>query len=99
MFQLTTDQILQKFLMCSYMYYIKSKAVLPDEEYDQMAKLLLKEWDNFEHPHKYLVTKEDLEAGTLYGVKESDYPKIVIGGANLMLDVYEKSVQTGTTNG
>jgi len=92
---LTTGQVLQRFLMCSYMYYIKSKAVLPDEEYDQMAKRLLKEWDTFEHPHKYLVTKEDLEAGTLYALKESDYPQIVMGGAYLMLDDYEKSVQNG----
>ena len=77
------------------MYYIRCRAVLPDEEYDQMAKELLKNWDMFEHQHKYLVTKEDLEAGTLFTLKETDYPKVVIGGAKLMLDDYEKRAQNG----
>lgn len=76
-------QMLQKYLMASYCYYIRYHSVMPDAEYDQMAMILLKHWDEFDHQHKYLVTKEDLKAGTLYSV--TDYPKMVVGGAEIWL--------------
>jgi NAD-dependent DNA ligase len=82
-------KVLQMYLMCSYLYYIRNKSVIPDEQYDKMAKNLLKYWDTFEHQHKYLVTPDDLRAGTLYHLKHDDYPKVVIGGALLLLDKYE----------
>jgi hypothetical protein len=72
---------LHHYLMSSYLYYICNQSYLIDNEYDQLAKDLLMGWDAFEHPHKYLVTKEDLEAGTLYRLNESDYPNIVKSAA------------------
>lgn len=84
-------KILQMYLMCSYLYYIRNKSIISDETYDQMAKTLLKHWDRFEHQHKHLVSKEDLEAGTLYHLKDSDYPGMVVGGALLRLDEYERN--------
>ncbi len=78
-------KLLQKYLMASYAYYILHKSPMPDEEYDQVAKLLLKYWDEFEHQHKYLITKEDLEAGTLYHLRANDYPRMVIGGVECWL--------------
>lgn len=53
--------------------------MMSDTEYDDIAKELLKNWDIFEHRHKYLITKGDLEAGTLYTLTEDKYPEIVKG--------------------
>lgn len=70
-------KLLQRYLMASYLYYHMHKSVMPDEEYDQIAKMLLKYYDHFDHQHKYLVTKEDLSAGTLFSVKFDEYPMMV----------------------
>lgn len=69
-------RLYQIFLLASYSYYKRYESILPDEDYDKIAKRLLKEWDNFEHQHKYLITKEDLKAGTAYAIKH--YPTIVV---------------------
>lgn len=76
---------LQQYLLASYAYYIRDKSIYPDEYYDALAKFLLTSWDTFEHRHKYLVTREDLEAGTLYHLKEHDYPSIVRNSAERLL--------------
>ena len=79
-------RLLQKYLMASYIYYILHRSVMPDEEFDQMAKDLLQNWDTFEHQHKSLVTLADLEAGTLYSLSEKNYPGMVVGAALLTLE-------------
>jgi hypothetical protein len=81
---------LQKYMMLSYLYYIRNRTVVSDEEYDQLAKDLLAGYDNFEHEHKKFVTKEDLEAGTLYHLKADAYPLRVVGAALLWLTDYER---------
>lgn len=78
-------KLLQKYLMASYAYYVKHESPMPDGEYDKLAKLLLKYWDDFDHPHKYLICKGDLEAGTLYSLRSTDYPNIVKCAAELWL--------------
>lgn len=80
------QKLLQKYLMASYLYYVKFVSVMPDEEYDQLGKLLLKYWHEFDHQHKYLVSEADLEAATLYSLREEDYPKMVKGAALLWLE-------------
>lgn len=79
---------LHKFLMASYLYYHRYESVVPDTEYDQMARDLLGGWDNFEHQHKHLLSKESLAAGTLFNLREEDYPGMVVGGALLWLNDY-----------
>ena len=49
--------------------------LIPDAEFDLLAKDILANYDKIEHMHKHLVTKKDLEAGTYLG----KYPKMVIG--------------------
>ena len=49
-------------------------------------KRLLEEWDNFEHQHKYLLTKEDLQAGTAFKIKAKDYPDMIVNAAEMWLD-------------
>lgn len=65
------------YLASSYSYYLRYTSLLSDEVYDKMCLYLLENYDKLEHPHKHLVTKEMLQAGTGYNLKEEDYPLIV----------------------
>ena len=58
--------------MASYAYYILDENIMSDGEYDSIARTLLEQWDSFEHQHKYLLDKGDLEAGTGFRIK--NYP-------------------------
>ena len=58
----------------SAMYYAGSP-IISDEEFDALAKEILNNWDNIEHMHKYLLTKDMLVAGTYLG----EYPNMVKG--------------------
>lgn len=66
------------YLMSCYLYYEEDVHVLSDTQFDNLCKELLDHWDEFEHPHKHLITTEDLKAGTGYAIK---YPLMVIGAA------------------
>ena len=61
--------------MCSYAYYEQGDPLIPDQEFDELAKYILANYDNIEHMHKHLVTIGDLEAGTYLG----KYPAMVKG--------------------
>ena len=78
--KLTLRMIFARYLMASFLYYIwDEQSPWSDEEYDRNARLLLVQWDNWEHQHKYLINKEDLGCGTLYMLR--DYPLIVQSAA------------------
>lgn len=62
------------YLMASYAYYEKDDPILSDDFYDKLAKKIIKQWDNIEHYHKYLLNKDMLEAGSYIG----KYPSIVL---------------------
>ena len=64
-----------KYLMCSYAYYELDNQLISDTEFDMLAKEILDNWDNIEHMHKHLLTKDMLVAGTYLG----EYPNIVKG--------------------
>ena len=61
------------YMMASYAYYVEDNPILTDSEYDTLANEILEDWENLEHPHKCLLTKDMLEAGTYLG----EYPSIV----------------------
>lgn len=61
--------------MCAYAYYEMDKPLIEDFEFDALAKEILENWDNIQHMHKYLLTKDMLVAGTYLG----EYPNIVKG--------------------
>jgi len=91
---MTPNQALSKYLMASYLYYIRFQSVIPDHEYDHLARFLLEHWDAVEHQHKYLVLPEDLQAGTLFGLSDEKYPLMVKGAAEMWLrDVAEKEAR------
>jgi hypothetical protein len=62
------------WLMASYLYYVHHESLLSDACYDDMARVIKASWDKLTHPHKHLITRHDLEAGTLYALKPEDYP-------------------------
>lgn len=64
-----------KYLMCSYAYYVEDRPLISDGEFDLLAKSILENYDNIEHPHKSYVTKDDLVAGTYLG----EYPSMIKG--------------------
>ena len=79
-------RVLSWYLMCSYLYYCLDFSAVSDDVYDAMAKKLLSVWDDIDHPHKYLISKEDLAAGTLYGVSSLKYPLMIKNAAERVRD-------------
>ena len=61
--------------MCAYASYELDQPLIADTEFDMLAKEILDNWDNIEHMHKYLLTKDMLVAGTYLG----EYPNMVKG--------------------
>lgn len=84
---LNDNQLVTHYLMSCYLYYELDKQVYTDDQFDQLAKRLLRQWDNVQHMHKHLITKGDLEAGTGYAIK---YPERVKGGARAWYKLNKK---------
>lgn len=63
-------------LAASYLYYCRSdcQPILSDDVFDKMCKFLYNKWDKLDHKYKYLINKEDLQAGSLFAIKEWEYP-------------------------
>ena len=62
------------WLMASYLYYVHDLSLLSDALYDQLAKDMLASWGDIKHPHKHMITPDHLKAGSLFSLKEEDYP-------------------------
>ena len=75
-----------KYLVCAYAYYVEDKPLIADNEFDELAKSILKDYNAIDHPHKHLVTKGDLEAGTYLG----EYPTIIRGAVKSYRDMKNK---------
>ena len=82
-------KLLQVYLMASFLYYRMNRSPLSDEKFDAVCGALLTELDNFEHPHKHLVTREDLMCGTGFAIRT--YPRIVMQAAQIWWDEIERS--------
>ena len=67
------------YLMSSYLYYKKDTSKISDGEFDLLCKRMLENWKEIKHPHKRLIKKKDLEAGTGYAIRK--YPTIVMSSA------------------
>jgi len=67
------------YLMSSYLYYECDKNVLDDTQFDYLCKKLYDNWDSVEHMHKHLIDKDNLKAGSGYGIK---YTNLIVSGAN-----------------
>jgi len=73
--------LVQWYLILSYAYYIEDESLVSDNEYDALCIRLLDKFEEIEHHHKHLISKEDLRAGTGYALARKDYPSIVISAA------------------
>lgn len=81
--------------MCSYQYYHRFTSLIEDAEYDYLAKYLLEHFDKWQdHQHNYLITKDDLKAGTMYALKRGDYPEMIIQASEMWSreKIYEEVV-------
>jgi NAD-dependent DNA ligase len=78
-------KMIGQYLIHCYLYYICDQSIIPDEEFDQLCRDLLDKWDSIEHPHKHLISKDDLKAGTGYSINILQYPDIVKNIGDLIL--------------
>ena len=72
------NMLVPYYLMFSYAYYQENESLIPDEEYDQICRDLITNWNDITHWHKPLLDLESLKAGTGYDIK---YPNRVVTAA------------------
>lgn len=68
----------------SFLYYQCDCSVLEDSQFDMLCKHLYENWNKITHPHKYLLTKESLAAGSGFSIAYKKYPTIVKVMTNLL---------------
>ena len=67
--------------MASYLYYHRDTTCIPDTDFDLICKRLLDEWPKIKHPHKHIISKADLAAGSGYAIPLRKYPLITQSAA------------------
>jgi hypothetical protein len=77
--------LVSHYLLSSYAYYLMSASPLSDAAFDRLCARLLREYDTIEHPHKHIIDKEHLQAGTGYYLRDEDYPRMVTSGMDAYL--------------
>lgn len=78
------------YLMSSYLYYECDKNVLDDVEFDYLCKRLLDNWNDVRHIHKNLIDKDNLKAGSGYGIT---YTNMIMSSAISWYEQSEKGNQ------
>lgn len=66
-----------KYLVATFLYYHCDFSVMEDEEFDKICKELFDNFDDINHPHKHLLDRDSLQAGSGYQLRLSDFPTIV----------------------
>ena len=70
-----------KYLLYSYLYYQCDLSLVEDAEYDAICGELLDRYDEVQlskHPHKHLIDRDALKAGSCYHLAYNAYPFIVV---------------------
>lgn len=80
------------YLITSYLYYREATPIISDETYDHLCKLMEASWFYIKHPHKHLISLDDLKAGTAYAITE--YPSRAVRAAHLLLKEEDSKPQT-----
>lgn len=73
-FKKAKQSVVGWILMASFQYYHKDTNLLADTTFDKMCKWLLDNYDTVEHRYKHLITRDQLQAGSLYDLGTHDYP-------------------------
>ena len=74
----TINRLVPIYLMSSYLYYEHDKNVIDDTQFDYLCKKLYDNWDSVEHMHKHLIDKDNLKAGSGYGIT---YTNLIMSSA------------------
>ena len=70
------NQLVSWFMMASYAYYQLNINLMSDYDFDFLVLRLRSEWDKVDHPHKKLIKKTNLDAGSGYDI---EFPSMVKG--------------------
>lgn len=73
------------YLSSSFLYYHCDDAVISDALFDEICADLLARFDELAHPHRHLLDRAALGAGTGFALKVADYPPMVRGAARVLL--------------
>ena len=74
-FKLSKKSVIGWIILASYCYYQRDENILSDEAFDKMCKYVLGNWTVIDHKFKYLMSEEDMKAGSLNTLKYEDYPR------------------------
>lgn len=70
------------WLMASFLYYhVDVPPILSDGMFDELSVFLAERWDSISHPHKDIISRADLAAGSGYAISKDRYPAIVVNAA------------------
>ncbi|AVI05122.1 hypothetical protein [Vibrio phage VP06] len=72
------NKAVSALLTSSYLYYLRGdlRPIMKDEDFDKCCKLLRRKFREVTHHHKVLIRMSDLRAGTLFRLRDHDYPTI-----------------------
>lgn len=72
-------------LIAGYAYHHLDRPILSDGCWDALCRQALAQWDTLQHPHKHLISRDDLAAGSLYALPAESYPTIAVSSARRLL--------------
>lgn len=81
------DCVVAWYLMASYLYYHEDFSLLSDGLYDRLCRKILKRWKFIKHPHKRLLDRGSLRAGTGYAIRKRNYPSMCVSAAMRLMDM------------
>lgn len=76
--KVSINRLVPIYLMSSYLYYEHDKNVLDDTQFDYVCKKLYDNFDDVTHMHKHLLDKDNLKAGSGYGIT---YTNLIMSSA------------------
>ena len=76
--KVSLNRLVPIYLMSSYLYYELDKNVLDDTQFDYVCKKLYDNFDDVTHMHKHLLDKDNLKAGSGYGIT---YTNLIMSSA------------------
>jgi len=77
------SSLIEWMLMASYQYYIRNDGILSDVIFDSLCSETKRDWDSLVHPYKKLIDLDNLSTGSLFNLKEEDYPEIIKDRASM----------------
>ena len=95
--RLPNNLLVPYYLMSSYLYYHQASSPMVDEAFDLICARLLHQWETITHPHKALISRDDLIAGSCF-LRAEQFPMIVRIAADLFIrNVYSGAIHEQLT--